>query len=382
MASSSAVGVYCRANGRLYIRFKNPRGEWEHQKTPYFKGQEEIAERTYRSIVRDVAARRALAPTGPITLETFATKWLKDRKSLRLKAHADDTTRLKLHVYPTLGHLPLTDIRPRDVRDLVLKLRTAGELAPRTIRHVYGLLVTLFKAAVIEELIQGSPCLLPPGTLPPLEDKDPEWRSGAIFTRAEVEALISDPRIIHDRRTLYALKLLAALRHGEAAGLRWRHYHDGRLIIANSYLRSGTKTGRTREVPVHPTLAAVLAEWRLAWAGVYGRQPGEDDLIVPTRNMTPRPAPDAQVSLLADLAKIGLRHRRGHDLRRTMISLALADGASREHLRYVTHGARAGREAFDLYHTPPWEALVKAVGCLRIERRAGKVYQLHDVSNA
>ena len=374
MASISAVGVYSRSNGRLYIRFRNPRGEWESQKTPYFKGQEDLAERLHRSVVRDVAQKLALAPTGPITLEAFAKQWLTARAALKLKACADDATRLTLHALPTLGALPLTDIRPRDIRDLVIKLRTDGKLAPRTIRHVYGLLVTLFKAAVIEELIIGTPCLLPPGTLPPLEDKDPEWRAAAIFTRAEAEALISDPRIPVDRRTLYALKLLAALRHGEAAGLRWRHWHDGRLVIANSYLRSGTKTGRTREVPVHPTLAAVLAEWKLARPGATGA----DALIVPTRNGTARPAPDAQVSFLADLAKIGLRHRRGHDLRRTMITLALADGASREHLRYVTHGARAGREAFDLYHTPPWDALVKAVGCLRIERVSGRVIQLHE----
>lgn len=48
--------------------------------------------------------------------------------------------------------------------------------------------------------------------------------STAVYTRDEVEMLISDERITTDRRVLYALEGLAALRHGEAAGLRWRHY--------------------------------------------------------------------------------------------------------------------------------------------------------------
>lgn len=60
--------------------------------------------------------------------------------------------------------------------------------------------------------------------LPKNVDKDPAWRTTAIFTRAEVVSLISDVRIPEPRRILHALKGLAALRHGEAAGLRWRDY--------------------------------------------------------------------------------------------------------------------------------------------------------------
>jgi hypothetical protein len=34
----------------------------------------------------------------------------------------------------------LDEVRPRHVRDLVLDLRKHGELAPRTVRHVYATL--------------------------------------------------------------------------------------------------------------------------------------------------------------------------------------------------------------------------------------------------
>ena len=47
-------------------------------------------------------------------------------------------------------------------------------------------------------------------------------------------------------------------------------------------------------MPVHPTLAKILAAWKLShWERVYGRAPGADDLIVPARTMGPIAASDA-----------------------------------------------------------------------------------------
>jgi integrase len=80
---------------------------------------------------------------------------------------------------------------------------------------------------------------------------------------ASVERLISDTRILEDRRVFYAFKGLADLRHGEAAGLCWRNY-DPSLEPLGSLSLHRTKTQVPRRIPVHPTLARVLAEWKLA----------------------------------------------------------------------------------------------------------------------
>jgi hypothetical protein len=69
-----------------------------------------------------------------------------------------------------------------------------------------------------------------------------------------------------------------------------------------------------------------------------------------------------------DLALLGLRHRRGHDLRRTMISLARTDGARKDILELCTHAPRKGG-AIDLYTTFPWEALCEEVAKLKVQRR-------------
>jgi integrase len=82
--------------------------------------------------------------------------------------------------------------------------------------------------ALVDERIESNPCVLHRGELPAKVDEDPEWRSSATYTTREVEQLISDPRIPVERRMQYALKAIAGLRHGEVAGLHWRH-HDPTL---------------------------------------------------------------------------------------------------------------------------------------------------------
>jgi hypothetical protein len=53
-----------------------------------------------------------------------------------------------------------------------------------------------------------------------------------------------------------------------------------------------TKMDAVKHVPVHPTLAVMLAEWKLGgWAEMMGRAPGPDDLIVPLPRMPRDPSP-------------------------------------------------------------------------------------------
>jgi integrase len=204
-------------------------------------------------------------------------------------------------------------------------VRSRSALAPRTIRQIVGVVSTMFKRATKEEIVVSNPVIMERGTLPKKVDKDPTWRHEAIYTREEAELLVSDPRILVDRRVLYALKFLGGgMRHGEAASLTWRQYEQAAEPLGRINLGK-TKSGAPREIPVHPTLAKILALWKLSgWEETYGRKPTADDLIVPTRNMTARKPAEAQEALIADLQLLELRvragkdrNRRGHDLRRT-----------------------------------------------------------------
>jgi hypothetical protein len=88
---------------------------------------------------------------------------------------------------------------------------------------------------------------------------------------------------------------------------------------------------------------------------------------VPTRGADCRPSPDAQKSLLLDLSTLKLRPRRGHDLRRTFITLAQVNGARRDLLQAITQGPRG--DIVSANTTFPWPALCAEVKKLRLELR-------------
>lgn len=101
--------------------------------------------------------------------------------------------------------------------------------------------------------------------------------------------------------------------------------------------------------------------------------PSPDDFITPTRNMTERTAQETPKQLHEDLDLLGLRRRRGHDLRRMFITLAQVDGARRDLLENVTHGPRG--DIVSIYTTFPWPTLCAEVAKLKIEVREGKVLE-------
>ncbi len=248
-------------------------------------------------------------------------------------------------------------------------------MAPRTVRSAYGCLASLFQAAVMQELIQFSPCVLRTRRreLPAVRDKDPAWRDTAIFTPEEVRLLVLDERVPLDRRVFHALMFLGCARFGEAAFLRWKHYRPdlrfrplGCLHILGSYnsrlkRERETKAQRPRKVPVVPLLARLLAEWKLSgWPLTYGRPLGPEDLIVPDGEPTEhRDASNSLKRFKTDLERLGLRDRRQHDARRTWLSMVLAAGANETHAKWVAHGPPPTVLAD--YTTLPWATLCRVV---------------------
>jgi hypothetical protein len=78
--------------------------------------------------------------------------------------------------------------------------------------------------------------------------------------------------------------------------------------------------------------------------------------------------PAKQRALHIDLKMLGFRLRRGHDLRRTFITLAQVDGARRDLLASITHGPRG--DIVSVYTSFPWPGLCAEVQKLMIELRA------------
>lgn len=363
----------------LWLKYRDADGK-RVQKATRFRRDDpqgrDHAEQVLRAIEAQVQAERRHAK-GTLTLAKYAGRWVADRIARGVSSAKDDRTRLERHVLPVLGDMPLRDVGPEHLRELFRDLQR-GRLAPKTVLNVYATIRTLFDDALAARLITATPAILKRrrGELPEKADRDPSWRVSAVFRRDEVARLLTDPRIPSDRRMIYALAFLTGMRAGELVARTWEEYDAeaaplGVIHVLSAWRsktkqRSATKTKRVRHVPVHPALAAMLADWKLSgWARTYGRKPAPTDYIVPSRErMKPRTNSQMWERFKADCERIGLRPRRVHDARRTFISLAQADGADRDLLRWVTHGAPS--DILGDYTTLPWESLCREVSKFRL----------------
>lgn len=405
------MGVFVRGT-KLWITFKNAAGKWQNSATGCSVGQEEQAQAMLEDVLDEV--RKAQGKPGlvvaALTLAAYADTWIEDRRKLDLD-WKNDQSRLKHHVLPRIGPMKIADVRARHIVDLFKHIRTTPiqktkeklELpSQRLVYNIYSVVSAMFRDAKLADYVAQTPCELDARQLGPLKDKDPEWRSGAVFTREEVETIISSPDIPADRHMVYALELLAGIRPGEAAALRWRHYDAstdilGKLTVALSYntrknRAKGTKTDVVKFIPVHPTLAAMLAEWKLnGWEAMNGRAPEPEDLIVPlppkaadrrrTREGEPHRGHDYSGKKWRekDLPALGWRHRRHYDMRATFITLAIEDGADPQVIEErVTH-TKKGRSAFKGYDRGVhWGKTCTEIAKLKIVRKVqhGTVIQL------
>jgi len=368
-------GSVFERKGALLMAIKK-HGKWKQIRTPYRVGQEkqagELLRRTRELLL---AGTDAGLGVGATVADYALGTWLDGRKA-HVSSWDDDLSRLNTHILPAIGALPLADVRARHIAGMIAQVRE-GTPAPRTVRNIYSVTRALFRDAMIAGLCEQQPCILTHHQLGKVRDAHHEWRSEAIFTAAELFALMTDARVPEDRRVLYGLLGLGCLRHGEAAALRWRHIVPvkplSRLAISNSNESATTKSGVERGMPIHRFLGKLLAEWKLSgWPREFGRLPMANDLVVPHTRPTNRGPRvefggmrsdhDSYKRLRIDCGTLAYRHRRTHDLRRTGITLYRAADADEKRLRRGTHGV--SMDVMELYTEVEWSALCAEIGKL------------------
>lgn len=356
-------------------------------------GQEKTAKAALERIrLQMQEEERTGQPAGPMTLARFAEGWFRERERDGVETVGDERGRFK-HA-KELHDFLLEELTPGHFQALIKTLAARigprkEDMASRTVLHVHSGLRQMLGAAVARQLIPANPCVVEKKDLPNKRDKIPGWRKKAVFTRSEAEQLLSDPRVPEERRFLYCLLFCAGLRVGEAAALRWHSYDPereplGGLSVSVSFSRKknkekGTKTDQPRDVPVHPTLAKAIATWKLGGFERYmGQRPKPDDLLIPAATGNNLRDPVVHANLHRDLAALGLRPRRVHDTRRTMISLTRGGGAHTDKLKWITHGPSAA--ILDVYTEYPWEDLCAEIAKLKLESKEGRLVQLRQVA--
>ena len=376
------MSVYLPADKNfLYIKYRDPAtGEWKKKATQFRLGEEAKAFRLKADL-----EGAPLPPPDKYTVHGWADEWLNERSKSGISDWKNDQSRLNLHILPDIGHMLLDEVRPAHINGLIQKLRQ-GDKAPRTVRNVYSILRAMWRDARLRDVCQSDPCILTHRQLGKVQDKHLGWRAGAVYTRDELLMLLMSDRIPLNRRVMYGLLGLGGLRTGEVAGLRWRNVSLdqkplGRITVVASYDRQRTKTGDERWMPVHPALSVLLYVWKMqGWAQQMGRSWTENDLVMPTPNPTNRGPRKALGSMLdrhwtwkrlqKDLVALGFRNRRAHDLRRTVISLSVEDGADENILKRGTHAP--GKGIMAMYTTIAWERLCEEVAKLSLDARPPK----------
>jgi integrase len=378
MAKMVAPGVYDR-NGWKHLDYAGPHGRVREA-----AGTKDLreAKRLLAERKRDVLAGTWKPASNRVDegmlLKTWALQWIEERGKLGLSQWSKEKSRIETHIIPALGKTRIGHLRSYDVERFIRKLRGDGKLAPRTIRRIHEDLRVMLKALARRDpdALHGRPWELEDNVLPPSIDKDPKWRAKALFAHSEAERLISDERVPLDRRVLYALLIFTGLRIGEGVGVRWGDIDTStkplhRLTLATQLDGKKLKVeGATRFVPIHPTLAAILAEWKLdGWVLYWKRRPTDADWVVPGRRGQLRHKGHSLAELQQDLQTLGMRPRRLHDTRRTFITMGLDADANPVALQRITHKAQQSRDAFWEYAGLMWKSMCAAVSAIDLKRR-------------
>lgn len=257
-----------------------------------------------------------------------------------------DRSVFRTHLLPAYGDLLMRDLS----RFVVVKERwqriLASSLAPRSIHQVYRVLVAIMTQAAKEDLMTMPPRLsVRAGELPERIDKS-DWRESAFFEAREVAAIArGDFDSLY--KVIFLTDFLTGARRGEPLPCRVRDYQDRKplkCLLINAFKAAH---GARRQVPVHPDLAAWLDWWlEHEWPRLYGRKPEADDLLFPSpcTNRSPggRQLSGNQVYKYWKrnaLPKVGLRHRRVHDTRRTLVSMLHYFDADPILSRMITHNS-------------------------------------------
>jgi integrase len=94
----------------------------------------------------------------------FLDQWLTEavRPNVRPWTYKGYEVHVRLHLKPTIGHIPLAKLAPLHVQQLLNAKRAAG-LSPKSIRYIRGTLRTALNQAVRWDLLTRNPASLVDG---------------------------------------------------------------------------------------------------------------------------------------------------------------------------------------------------------------------------
>ena len=277
--------------------------------------------------------------TARISFGEFLDQWM----AYYAATSVEETTELRYrsiverHVKPKLGHLPLSQLRPRHLTKVYGQWSKNGRydgqgLAPQTVMHHHRLISEALSHAVKWQLLQTNVAL---------SVDAPKVRKSEMKTldRDQVAALLnsSDPDGI---LPIASFAVKSGMRQGEILALRWsdldfdrcvaevrrtvRHLPRRGFVFSEPKSRTGRRSASLSKSLVNElrSLRAVQAETRL----LVGSEYQDGDLVFCRATGLPMYATTLKRQFDRQLKRAGVPTVRFHDLRHSNATLMLQQG--------------------------------------------------------
>ena len=122
-------------------------------------------ELTHQAVMFEESVSRGFKSSA-IKFEELCEEWFEEYAKLNLRSTTYERLKqLRHRIYPTIGHLRIDKITPRQLQAFVNSLakeganeKTGKPLAPKTIRHNLSLISDVFTYAVKMGLVSDNPC--------------------------------------------------------------------------------------------------------------------------------------------------------------------------------------------------------------------------------
>lgn len=325
--------------GKYYVVLRERHNKTKPSKVVWHGPYVDLDEaRTFRDKRRKDLKKGTAVQKSGMTLSEYLREWLKDHtvtKPLKRSTAESYAEKIRNYVDPSIGQLPLQQIRPHHLKSWVAELmrhggRNGTGLSRATVRKV-GVIV---KGALVDAMdgygyLDASPAA---NLKLPTADRG----AGKSWTVAEAR-LFATVAAEHRLTTLYAILIATGARRGEGLALTWDDIdlNSGTIVInKNATWVKGvravetTKTNRARVVDVDPvTVAALRAhKARQAQERLECGHWQDNNLVFCRPDGSPLPPDFAYREFMRLIEKAGVSRIRLHDLRHTHATLLLDAG--------------------------------------------------------
>lgn len=338
------------AHGSGSIR-QRPDGRWEAR----FTYQDELGQPKRSSVYADTqrecrqkltAALKAVdegsyRKTKRYTVSEWLDEWLTTYcTTLRPMTVIDYKKKAEKYIIPYIGKVQLSALTPIQVQKLCNRLHAGytGQkpLSPKSVKNIHGILHSCLKQAVLSGIIPQNPASnskLPkvkkPALKPLMDDSIPAF----------LNAIKGDPF-----ERVYIVDIFTGMRQSEILGLAWQDVdlESGEITVCRQLQkdREGpgytfidtTKNGKSRVVPIAPSVIRVLKEQRrqqMMWQLAAGEAWNNDRNLVFTNELGGHLKHNTvYLHFKKAVTSIGMDATRFHDLRHSCAIMELQAGCS------------------------------------------------------